>query len=201
MGVREPRLGGLVSRDRQSRRLPRDLGRLPARAGGQVSRGGRRLFRGHQMDCGPCGRSGCGCARIAVGGDSCGGNLAAVVAQLAREQGGPPLAFQALVYPITDHSFDTPSYRDYGDGYLLTRDAMVYFWNQYLDDEANGNRPLASPLRATTLAGLPPAIVITAEYDPLRDEAEAYAARCAPMTSRSSSCATTARSMDSSPTR
>ena len=115
--------------------------------------------------------------RIAVGGDSCGGNLAAVVAQLAREQGGPPLAFQALVYPITNHSFDTPSYRDYGNGYLLTRDAMVYFWNHYLDDEANGNRPLASPLRATTLAGLPPAIVITAEYDPLRDEGEAYAAR------------------------
>ena len=115
--------------------------------------------------------------RIAVGGDSCGGNLAAVVTQLAREQGGPSLAFQALVYPITNHSFDTPSYRDYGDGYLLTRDAMVYFWNHYLDDEGDGNCPLASPLRATTLAGLPPAIVITAEFDPLRDEGEAYAAR------------------------
>ena len=93
--------------------------------------------------------------RIAVGGDSCGGNLAAVVAQLARDQGGPSLAFQALVYPITDHRFDTPSYRDYGDGYFLTRDAMVWL----------------------TLAGLPPAIVITAEFDPLRDEVEAYAAR------------------------
>ena len=115
--------------------------------------------------------------RIAVGGDSCGGNLAAVVAQLARDQGGPSLAFQALVYPVTDHSFDTPSYRDYGDGYFLTRDAMVWLWNHYLEEVGDGNSPLASPLRATTLAGLPPAIVITAEFDPLRDEAEAYAAR------------------------
>ena len=115
--------------------------------------------------------------RIAVGGDSSGGNLAAVVAQLARDQGGPSLAFQVLVYPITDHSFDTPSYRDYGDGYFLTRDAMVWFWNHYLEEAGDGNCPLASPLRATTLAGLPPAIVVTAELDPLRDEVEAYAAR------------------------
>jgi acetyl esterase len=115
--------------------------------------------------------------RIAVGGDSCGGNLAAVVAQLARAQGGPPLAFQVLVYPITNHSFDTPSYRDYGDGYFLTRDAMLWFWNHYLKEVGDGNCSLASPLRATTLAGLPPAIVITAEFDPLRDEVEAYAAR------------------------
>jgi acetyl esterase len=115
--------------------------------------------------------------RIAVGGDSSGGNLAAVVAQLARDQGGPPLAFQVLVYPITNHSFDTPSYRAYGDGYFLTTKAMVWLWNQYLEEVADGNSTLASPLRATTLAGLPPAIVITAEFDPLRDEADAYAAR------------------------
>jgi acetyl esterase len=115
--------------------------------------------------------------RLAVGGDSCGGNLAAVVAQLARDQDGPSLAFQALVYPITNHCFDTTSYRDYGDGYFLTKDAMVWLWNQYLDDAGDGNSPLASPLRADTLAGLPPAIVITAEFDPLRDEAEAYVAR------------------------
>jgi acetyl esterase/lipase len=115
--------------------------------------------------------------RIAVGGDSSGGNLAAVVAQLARDQGGPSLACQALVYPITDHSFDTLSYRDYGDGYFLTRDAMVWLWNQYLEEVGDGNSALASPLRATTLTGLPPAIVITAEFDPLRDEVEAYAAR------------------------
>ena len=115
--------------------------------------------------------------RIAVGGDSSGGNLAAVIAQLARDQGGPSLAFQALVYPITDHSFDTPSYRNYGDGYFLTRDAMQWLWSHYLEKVGDGNSPLASPLRATTLAGLPPALVITAEFDPLRDEVEAYAAR------------------------
>ncbi len=115
--------------------------------------------------------------RIAVGGDSSGGNLAAVVSQLARDQGGPSLAFQALVYPITDHSFDTPSYRDYGDGYFLTRDAMVWLWTQYLEKVDDGTRSLASPLRAATLAGLPPAIAVTAEFDPLRDEVEAYAAR------------------------
>jgi acetyl esterase len=115
--------------------------------------------------------------RIAVGGDSSGGNLAAVVAQLTRDRGGPSLAFQALVYPITNHSFDTPSYRDYGDGYFLTRNAMAWFWNQYLEKVGDGIRSLASPLRAATLAGLPPAIVITAEFDPLRDEIDAYAER------------------------
>jgi acetyl esterase len=115
--------------------------------------------------------------RMAVGGDSCGGNLATVVAQLARDRGGPSLAFQVLVYPITNHRFDTPSYRDYGDGYFLTKDAMVWFWSHYLEEMDDGDSPLASPLRAATLAGLPPAIVVTAEFDILRDEAEAYAAR------------------------
>jgi acetyl esterase len=114
---------------------------------------------------------------IAVGGDSSGGNLAAVVALLARDRGGPSLVFQVLVYPITNHRFDTPSYRDYADGYFLTRDAMVWFWSHYLADANDGNSPLASPLRAATLSGLPPAIVVTAEFDILRDEAEAYAAR------------------------
>jgi acetyl esterase len=115
--------------------------------------------------------------RLAVGGDSCGGNLATVVAQLARDRGGPSLAFQVLVYPITNHRFDTPSYRDYADGYFLTRDAMVWFWSHYLEAQSDGDSSLASPLRAATLAGLPPAIVVTAEFDILRDEAEAYAAR------------------------
>jgi acetyl esterase len=115
--------------------------------------------------------------RIAVGGDSCGGNLAAVVTHLARERGGPSLVFQALVYPVTNHSFDTPSYRDFGNGYLLTKEAMVWFWQHYLQDANDGHHPLASPLRAATLASLPPAIVITAEFDPLRDEAESYAER------------------------
>jgi acetyl esterase len=115
--------------------------------------------------------------RIAVGGDSAGGNLAAVVAQMARDRGGPALCYQLLVYPVTDHHYDTPSYRDNADGYLLTKDAMVWFWNHYLRGAADGSHPMASPLRAASLSGLPPALVLTAEFDPLRDEGEAYAAR------------------------
>ena len=115
--------------------------------------------------------------RIAVGGDSAGGNLAAVVAQMARDRGGPALCYQLLVYPVTDHRYDTPSYRDNAEGYLLTKDAMVWFWNHYLRSAADGSHPMASPLRAASLSGLPPALVLTAEFDPLRDEGEAYAAR------------------------
>jgi acetyl esterase len=115
--------------------------------------------------------------RVAVGGDSAGGNLAAVVALMARDRGGPRLVHQLLVYPVTDYSFDTASYREFAEGYLLGHETMLYFWNQYLRSEADGRDPLASPLRARDLAGLPPALVITAGYDPLRDEGEAYAAR------------------------
>lgn len=115
--------------------------------------------------------------RLAVVGDSAGGNLAAAVALLARDRGGPALKLQALVYPATDGlSFDTPSYRDNADGYLLTAAAMRWFWNHYAD-EADRASPYASPLRAHDLANLPPALVLTAEFDPLRDEGEAYAAR------------------------
>jgi acetyl esterase len=116
-------------------------------------------------------------ARVAVGGDSAGGNLATVVALMARERGGPALVHQVLIYPVTDHAFDTPSYIENATGYVLTREAMRWFWNQYLAGEAQGGEPYASPLRAPNLAGLPPALVITAEFDPLRDEGEAYAAR------------------------
>jgi acetyl esterase len=116
-------------------------------------------------------------SRIAIGGDSAGGNLTAVVAIEAREQGGPPLVFQLLVYPVTDYSFSTPSYQDNADGYLLTKDSMVWFWDHYLRTEADGQDHRASPLRASDLTGLPPALVITAEYDPLRDEGEAYGRR------------------------
>jgi acetyl esterase len=118
-----------------------------------------------------------GPGRIAVGGDSAGGNLAAVVAQMARDRGGPPLVFQLLVYPVTSFDFGTASYRDNAEGYALTRASMEWFWSHYVADEVEARRPLASPLRADTLAGLPPAFVITAEFDPLRDEGEAYAAR------------------------
>ena len=115
--------------------------------------------------------------RLAVVGDSAGGNLAAVAALLCRDRGGPALAYQVLIYPITDADFQTSSYTECADGYMLTRDAMIWFWRQYLADETQAVEPYVSPLRAESLADLPPALVLTAEYDPLRDEGEAYARR------------------------
>jgi acetyl esterase len=113
--------------------------------------------------------------RIAVGGDSAGGALATACAMRARDH-GLRLALQLLVYPATDHRFDTASYEECAVGYGLTRDAMRWYWAQYLGSD-DGSTPEASPLRAPDLGGLAPAHVVTAEYDPLRDEAEAYAAR------------------------
>jgi acetyl esterase len=115
--------------------------------------------------------------RIGIGGDSAGGNLTAVVALMARDRGGPPLVFQVLVYPVTDAACDTRSYVDNAEGYFLTRKAMEWFWGNYLPNAADGSNAYASPLRAASLKGLPPALVITAEFDPLRDEGEAYARR------------------------
>jgi acetyl esterase len=114
-------------------------------------------------------------ARIAVGGDSAGGNLAAAVSLMARDRSGPPLAFQLLVYPVTARDFDTPSYVRNADGYLLTRDSMRWYWDHYLTDASEAANPYAAPLRAGDLGGLPAALVITAEFDPLCDEGEAYA--------------------------
>jgi acetyl esterase len=116
-------------------------------------------------------------ARIAVGGDSAGGNLAAVMALVARDRRGPRLLLQVLLYPVTDHDFSTPSYRENATGYLLTAEDMRWFWRHYLAREEQGREPTASPLRAKSLADLPPALVITAGCDPLRDEGEAYAQR------------------------
>ncbi|MDX2166776.1 MAG: alpha/beta hydrolase [Deltaproteobacteria bacterium] len=115
--------------------------------------------------------------RVAIGGDSAGGNLTAVVAQMARDRGGPALAFQLLIYPVTDATnLETASYRDNATGYLLTTADMHWFWDHYLGDgRPRAAEPYASPLKATSLAGLPPALVLTAEFDPLRDEGEAYA--------------------------
>ena len=117
--------------------------------------------------------------RIAVGGSSAGANLAAAVTLMARDRGGPPLAFQLLVVPVTDRDFTTTSYRDNENGYGITRDAMMWYWNHYLAHDEDARNPYAAPLRTADLAGLPPALVITAEFDPLRDEGEAYGHRLA----------------------
>jgi acetyl esterase len=115
--------------------------------------------------------------RIAVGGDSAGGNLAAVVALMARDRGGPKLAFQLLIYPATDCADDTPSQHEFAEvspDYLLSRADMEWFWGHYLGPGDKSN-PMACPALAKSLANLPPAFVLTAEVDPLRDEGEAYA--------------------------
>jgi len=117
--------------------------------------------------------------RLAVCGDSAGGNLAAVVALMARDRGGPALALQVLVYPVTDYDFTRPSCTENADGYLLTTESMRFYWQVYVPNETDRTQPYVSPMRATSLAGLPAALVITAEYDPLRDEGEAYAAKLA----------------------
>lgn len=117
--------------------------------------------------------------RVALAGDSAGGNLAAVVALRAREESGPPLAYQALIYPVTDYEFDSASMRDNATGFFLERDSMRWFYGHYLRDPSDGADWRVSPARARDLSGLPPAFVLTAEFDPLRDQGEAYARRLA----------------------
>lgn len=114
--------------------------------------------------------------RIAVAGESAGGNLAAVVTQIANERGRLPV-FQLLVYPVTNHDFDTPSMRESEGAKPLSTEMMRWFWDHYLETEADGDSPKASPLRAPDLSGLPPALVVLAEVDPLRSEGEQYAER------------------------
>ncbi len=118
-------------------------------------------------------------SRLAVGGDSSGGNLAAAVALLARERGGPSLVHQLLVYPNTDYAGATDSVRDIDDEYFFNSKSIAWYWGMYLASPRDGENPLASPLRAADLSGLPAATVITAELDPLRDEAELYGKRLA----------------------
>ena len=115
--------------------------------------------------------------RVAVGGGSSGGNLAAAVCLMARDRGGPSLVFQLLVNPVTDFDFETESYKQNGVDFGLSEAGMRWFWDLYLDADEDGAQPYASPLRAEDLSGLPRALVITAQYDPLRDEGEAYAQR------------------------
>ena len=114
--------------------------------------------------------------RLAVAGNSAGGNLAAVVALMANERGAPALRSQVLLCPVTDASFDTPSYKEFANGYFLTKELMVWFWDHYTTDVQARKHIYASPMQAATeqLKGLPPTLIQTAEFDVLRDEAEAY---------------------------
>jgi acetyl esterase len=117
-------------------------------------------------------------SRIAVGGDSAGGNLAAAVAMMARDQGGPAIKFQLLFYPVTDCALDTVSQKEFAsDGYVLSRADMEWFWNHYLGSDADKQNPYACLMRAKNLAGLPPALIQTASHDPLRDEGERFGQR------------------------
>jgi acetyl esterase len=115
--------------------------------------------------------------RLAVAGDSVGGNMATVITLLSRERGGPDIRLQLLFYPVTNAAFDSASYHQFAEGYHLRRDAMMWFWDQYTRHPGERNEITASPLRASTqqLQGLPPALIVTAEADVLRDEGEAYA--------------------------
>ena len=115
--------------------------------------------------------------RLAVAGNSAGGNMAAVVSLMAKAEGGPKLRSQLLLWPVTDARFDTPSYQQFATGHFLSRDAMMWFWDNYTKDEAARRNIFASPLQAdlAQLKGLPPTLIQTAEFDVLRDEAEAYA--------------------------
>ncbi len=112
--------------------------------------------------------------RVAVGGDSAGGNLAAVTTVMARDRGGPAIAAQLLLYPVIAADFDTESYRRFGRGYYNPRPALQWYWDQYVPDAADRRHPYASPLQAD-LAGLPAAVLVLAGHDPLRDEGIAYA--------------------------
>lgn len=112
--------------------------------------------------------------RIIVAGDSAGGNLAAAVCLLARDRAGPEISHQLLIYPATNHDFSTASYHENSDGYFLTKEMMRWFWAHYLHSETELDDPLVSPLLAN-LTALPTATILTAEYDPLRDDGIAYA--------------------------
>lgn len=116
-------------------------------------------------------------APLIVAGDSAGGNLAAVIAIRARDRGGPSIALQVLIYPVTDANFNRSSYTDPENHLLLTREGMIWFWDHYLPDSSRRTEPDASPLHTENLSGLPPAVILTADHDVLREEGEAYAAR------------------------
>ncbi len=120
-----------------------------------------------------------GSDKLAVMGESAGGNLAAAVTLKARDENGPSIAYQLLAYPVVDHDMSRPSYSDNREGYLLETELMVWFWDHYCPEHSRRSEPGASPLLAESLADLPPALILTAEFDPLRDEGHAYADRLA----------------------
>lgn len=115
--------------------------------------------------------------RIAVSGGSAGGNLAAVATLMARDRGGVRPAAQVLAYPVLDDVCDTPSYQEFAEGYIVASEDMRWYWRQYLNRPEEGAEPYAAPMKSTDLSGLPPALIITAECDPIRDDGERYAAR------------------------
>ena len=179
-------IGDLATADRQSREVCRSAGALVISVDYRLAPEHR--FPAAAEDCYAAtawaaenaGRHGGDGKRLAVVGDSAGGNLAAVVAHMARDRQGPDIAFQLLAYPATDGvHFDNASYRNNADGYLLTAEAMHWFWNHYAPNLEDRRGPYASPLLAERWQGLPPALVMTAEFDPLRDEGEAYARKLA----------------------
>ncbi len=173
-------LGGLDSHDETCRRLAAGSGAVVVAVDYRLAP--ETPFPGAANDCynatawvaGHARELGLTGQRLAVGGDSAGGNLAAVTAQMARDRSGPDIAFQLLIYPVTDTCFERPSYRENGEGYLLTRQAMEWFWNLYDPKAAHRADPYAAPM-VGNLVGLPPALVQVAEFDPLRDEGIAYA--------------------------
>ena len=176
-------LGGLDTHDDTCRQLCRRVGAVVASIDYRLAP--EHSFPAAPEDCfsalcwvaANAQRWGADANRVAVVGDSAGGNLAAVTTLMARERGGPRITHQTLIYPVTDCNFDTDSYRDNAEGYFLTTEDMRWCWQQYLGERGSADDPLASPLKAPTLAGLPPATIVSAEYDPLRDDAAAYAER------------------------
>jgi acetyl esterase len=178
-------VGSLESHDLTARNLCADSGCLVVSVDYRLAP--EHKFPAAAEDChaatrwvaGHAGELGVDPARLAVAGDSAGGNLALVTALMAREAGGPPLAFQLLVYPVVDYAFDTPSYESYAEGYgILTAKGMAWFRDHYLNGSRDRADWRAAPLRAD-LAGLPPALVVTAECDVLHDEGVALAEKLA----------------------
>ncbi|MET8516761.1 alpha/beta hydrolase [Streptomyces sp. NPDC005077] len=178
-------VGGIEVVDRPLRRLANATGAVIASVGYRLAPETR--FPGPVEDCyaalsdlyARAGEWGAVRERLVVAGDSAGGNLAAAVCLMSRDRGGPRITCQVLIYPVTAPAAGSPfaSYEENADGFLLTRDSMLLYWDHYLTDADQAIDPYAAPLRAESVAGLPPALVLTAEYDPLRDEGEAYARR------------------------